>query len=174
MQTTMIIRWCGLAAIIAGILRTLASFLPFISSGTGGYIEILYTVIDILILFGLIGIYGFQKEKIDKFVFAGFITAMIGTLLIILPVEKIGSVDLYTTGAMIISIGMLLLAIGTWRAGILSRWAPALWIVSTLVGVGGFMLGGDALTYAFFVAGISFGLGFTVAGGEIWSKGNEF
>ena len=66
-----------------------------------------------------------------------------------------------------ISAGVVLLSIGTWRAAQLSRWVPILWVVSTGAGIGGFLLGG--LDWTFLIAGVTFGLGFLLAGINIWS-----
>jgi hypothetical protein len=55
MSSTNLIRWGGLAAIIAGILRGVNSFLPNFIPGVT--LEFLYLLTDIFILFGIMGIY---------------------------------------------------------------------------------------------------------------------
>ncbi|QQS48997.1 MAG: hypothetical protein IPM66_10410 [Acidobacteriota bacterium] len=170
MQTSTLIRLCGLSAILAGALRILASFIPFFTSETVVSTEILYLLIDILILFGLLGIYGSQNEGAGYFGFAGFLLAMTGTALIVGPDGKLGDLDVYRTGVMLITGGMLLLAIGSLRARVLSYRAPALWILSTLFGISGTWIGGRVEDYGFVIAGVAFGLGFVVAGLDVWKR----
>jgi len=99
--------------------------------------------------------------------FIGFLLALIGTAIIAGPDGKIGSMDMYVTGSLMISVGLSLLAIGTWKADRLPRIVPVLWVLSMVVGVGGFLLGGPAVTFV--IAGLAFGLAFIVAGVRIWS-----
>lgn len=54
MSSTNLIRLGGLAAILAGILRGVNSFVP----SDAPSVAILYLLTDIFILFGIIGIYG--------------------------------------------------------------------------------------------------------------------
>lgn len=167
MPASTLIRLGGLSAILAGLLRAATSFLPYFIMEQGPLLEVLYLITDVLILFGLLGVYGYQHEEAGVWGFAGFLLALTGTALIVGPDGRIGSLDMYVAGALLISIGMVLLAIGTWRAARLSRWVPVLWAASTLVGIGGFLMGG--LVWTFLIAGVTFGLGFVVAGANIWS-----
>jgi hypothetical protein len=62
---TNLIRWGGLAAIIAGILRGINSLLP--SATPTVAIAALYLLTDIFILFGMMGLYGFQCGGVEFF-----------------------------------------------------------------------------------------------------------
>ena len=58
-----LIRWGGLAAILAGLLRGIASFTPTTAS-VG--LQIFYFTIDVLLLLGVIDVYAFQKQEIGR------------------------------------------------------------------------------------------------------------
>ena len=61
LSSTTLIRWGGLAAVLAGALRAAVSFWPY--SDLDIAVELLYLLIDILILFGILGVYGFLGEQ---------------------------------------------------------------------------------------------------------------
>ena len=73
MSSIHLIRLGGLAAIVAGILRGINSFLP--SSNPNVTISILYLLTDIFLLFGIMGIYSFQHQESRVWGLFGFILA---------------------------------------------------------------------------------------------------
>ena len=168
MPASTLIRLGGLSAILAGLLRIGTSFIPLLTAEQGPFLEAIYLITDLLILFGVLGVYAHQHQRAGYPGFAGFLLAMMGTAIIIGPDGRIGNLEMYILGAMMISVGVVLLAIGTWQADQLSRWVPVLWVVSTLTGIGGFLLGGVAWT--FLIAGVAFGLAFLLAGVNIWTS----
>ena len=165
MSSQQLIRLGGLAAMLAGGLRTAASFSS--SAEPGVTLEILYLVIDILLLFGIFGIYAFQHEHIRWFGFVGFLLAVIGTAIIAGPDGTIGVVDMYTAGSLSVGAGIVFLAVGSWAARTLPHWVAILWIVSTVVGILGAVTGRESL---FVVTGVTFGLAFVGAGARLWSR----
>ena len=110
MSSTNLIRLGGLAAIIAGILRGINSLLP--ANLTTVTVEILYLFTDIFILFGMMGIYGFEHQESGLWGFCGFLLAIVGTGIIIGPDGAIGSVNMYPVGSLILAAGLILLAVG--------------------------------------------------------------
>ena len=165
MSNRVLLRLSGLAAIVAGTLRSAASFLPY--SEPTVIREILYFTIDIFILFGVLGIFLYQNAEVGKPGFLGFLLAVTGTAIIVGPDSTLSGIPLYETGAFTLSVGLSLLAVGSWNAGRLPKYASACWIVSTSFGVGGALVGGtDFLTV---LAGLAFGIGFIGAGARIWS-----
>ena len=171
MPASTLIRLGGLSAILAGLLRIGTSFIPLLTAEQGSFLEVLYLMTDLLILFGVLGVYAYQHQRAGYLGFTGFLLAMIGTAIIVGPDGRIGNLEMYMVGAIMISIGVVLLAIGTWQADQLSRWVPILWVVSTVVGIGGFLMGGIAWT--FLIAGVAFGLAFLLAGVSIWIKSSS-
>lgn len=163
MTLATLLRLAGASALLAGVLRTLASFIPGGDApGTG--LEILYMTIDVLLVFGLLGIYACQYDRAGVPGLFGFVLALTGTASIVGPDGKLGEVDLYAAGALLIAVGLVILAAGTWKARRLPPAVPALWVVSTVVGVGGFAVGNPPI--AFMISGVAFGLAFALAG---WS-----
>ena len=158
-----LIRWGGLAAILAGLLRGIASFTPTAAS-VG--LQIFYFTIDVLLLLGAIGVYAFQKQEIGRWGFFGFVMALIGAGLLI-GHDVVSSVAfLYPVAAFLFAVGISVLAIRSWAANTLPRWTSALLITSTLLGILGYGIKGfDVL---FVVSGVIFGIGFIGAGLTVW------
>jgi hypothetical protein len=165
MSSTNLIRLGGLAAIIAGIMRGINSFLP--ANLPSVTIEILYLITDIFILFGIMGIYGFEHQESGLWGFFGFLLAIVGTGIIIGPDGSIGGVNMYPVGSLILAAGLTLLAVGSWIANKFPRWVPAFWVLSTIVGFIGYFSPG--LNLLFVISGVIFGIGFAGAGIEIRS-----
>ena len=158
-----LIRWGGLAAILAGILRGIASFTPTAAS-VG--LQLFYFAIDVLLLLGVIGMYAFQKQEIGRWGFGGFVLALIGAGLLIGHDVVSAVAFLYPVAAFLFAVGISVLAIRSWAANTLPRWASALLITSTVIGILGFVVKGvDVL---FVISGVIFGIGFIGAGLTIW------
>ena len=74
-----LIRFGGMAAIVAGVLRVIASFIP-----SNSYrIMLLYLITDVLLFLGSIGLYGFQQKKIGVAGTLGFLL-QIGAILVLI------------------------------------------------------------------------------------------
>jgi drug/metabolite transporter (DMT)-like permease len=151
---------------LAGVLRTTTSFWP--SPEPSVALELLYLVIDALILFGVLGVYSFQSEKAGAWGLIGFLLAIVGTAIIVGPDGRIGRVDMYTAGSLLLGVGLVCLAVGSWKARCLPRWVPVLWVFSTTVGIVGAIARLPAL---FMVAGVAFGVAFIGAGATVWFRG---
>jgi hypothetical protein len=165
MSSGMLLRLGGLAAIVAGVLRAGASFLGYSEPTLPR--ELLYLIIDVSILFGLLGIYFYQSADVGKSGFAGFFLSVTGTAIIVGPDATLGGVNMYAVGAAMLLVGLTFLAVGSWGAGRLPRYVSACWVLSTVSGVGAFLVGSPAIVMM--LAGIAFGIGFIGAGARIWS-----
>ena len=166
MNATTLIRSGGLAAIVAGVLRTAASFWP--SSQPGVALEMLYLVIDLCILFGIMGVYAFQCEQSGRWGVVGFLLAVSGIAFITGPDGRLGGVNVYDAGALVLGTGLCFLAIGSWRAKKLPRWIPTLWVYSTVIGIAGASV--ESLSSLLVVSGVAFGAAFVGAGATVWSQ----
>ncbi len=94
MSSSDLIRWAGLAAILAGVLLVVADLLnlaigfdedePFSETATTG-IYALQSVVNllaaVLLLIGLVGLYARQSEAAGPLGLAGFLVAFLGTAL---------------------------------------------------------------------------------------------
>jgi hypothetical protein len=163
MSSANLIRLGGLAAIVAGILRGVNSFVP--SSTSSVAIVILYLLTDIFILFGIIGIYSFQHQESGLWGGFGFLLAIVG--IAIIRTGTISEVSLYSIGALIFTAGLSLFAVGSWLARKLPCWVSVFWVLSTIVGVIGYFIPGVSLLFV--ISGVIFGIGFAGAGIKIWS-----
>ena len=161
MSSTNLIRLGGLAAILAGILRGVNSFVPSDAPSAA----ILHLLTDIFILFGIIGIYGSQHQEARLWGFFGFLLTIIG--IAIIRTGAIAGVSLYSIGALVFAAGLSLLAVGSWIARKLPRWVPIFWVLSSIVGFIGYFVPG--LSLLFVISGIIFGIGFAGAGIKVWS-----
>lgn len=61
-----LIRWGELAAVLAGILRGIASFTPTAASVA---LQVFYFAIDVLLILGTICVYEFQKKETGRWGF---------------------------------------------------------------------------------------------------------
>ena len=161
-----LIRLYGLAAIVAGILRGIASFVP----GTSPRVMLLYLVTDVLLLFGSIGLYSFQLKEIGLAGTLGFALQVAGILMLIGRDVAIFGASLYPIGALMFAAGLDLLAVGSWKAKKFSRWILLLWIFSTIAGPIGYFAGG--LSVLFVLSGVLFGFGFAAAGITVLFSGS--
>jgi hypothetical protein len=163
MSSANLIRLGGLAAVIAGILRGVNSFIP--SNNPSVAIAISYLLTDIFIILGIIGVYGFQHHESRLWGGFGFLLAIIG--IAIIRTGAISGVSLYPIGASTFTVGLSLFAVGSWIAKKLPRWVPVFWVLSTIIGFVGYFI--PSLSPLFVVSGVIFGLGFAGAGIKVWS-----
>src|SRR5690606_10959252 len=93
-----LIRLAALSSILAGAMRTVASFIPYTSDSVP--LELLYLVIDISLLFAMIGIYAREHAQTGITGFSGFVLAVAGAASIVGPDGTLGGIDLYSVGAL--------------------------------------------------------------------------
>lgn len=198
MSTVKVIRWSGLASIGAGVVYAIAILLhpngedvPAIITAAWTPAHVIGWIADILILLGLIGLYGRQAEKSGWLGLLGFVLALIGVTLesggnyssvTLMPYLAEKAPELVTTmmnllprdvpvptvvfGLMLVvsrTLGFLLFGIATMRAGVLPRWAGLLLIVGVLLALGS---GVSPLIGG--VAAVIFGLGLAWLGYALW------
>lgn len=156
-------RWSGLAAILAGLLRGIASFT---STTMSAGLQLFYFAIDVLLLLGALGVYTFQKQETGRYGFVGFLLALIGAGLLLGHDAVNALAFLYPVAAFLFAVGISILAICSWKAGTLPRWVSALLIASTLLGILGFFVKGFDILFV--ISGVIFGIGFIGAGLTVW------
>lgn len=151
---------------LAGILRAGTSFNSY--SATGVDIELLYLGIDLLLLFAIVAVYAYVRERSGWLGLVGFVLALAGTGSIVGPDGTLGGVNMYFVGATTLSIGLAILSVAAWRGIALPRAVCALWVGSTLMGIGGYFVPGKGVLFT--LAGLAFGVGFLLAGLRMWRK----
>lgn len=153
----------GIAAISGGLLRIFAAF-PLVSDPVTQ--QWLYTAIDVLLLFGLIGIYLARAERLGFLGLASFAVAVAALSFIGGPDADPFGFSTYEQGATSLAIAMVGLSIAWLQRGERPIWAPMCWFGS-IVAVGAFALVPALASYGFMAAGVLFGLGFALAGFEL-------
>jgi hypothetical protein len=162
MSDTALLRVLGLAAVLGGSLRIASAFIPF--APDQAWLEALYLVVDVCLLFGLIGVYLNYRDRVGVFGFIAFAIALTGIASIVGPdgVVPAYGIDTYQLGVLVITIGLTLFAIVQLVARAGPPWAPLSWVASMLVGVG-WSFGGNP-EIGFLIGGVLFGVGFVLAG----------
>lgn len=180
MSTSNLIRWSGLAAILSGVLAVASSGLSMIVGTQSAVLEaiyVLYVLQAIPMLFGILGVYAYQHEECGWSGFLGFILAVIGNAFLLGGAGEVAGVPNFMLGGTLAGIGLLLLAIGSWKAGVFPSWMPILWIVAILAGVPAMAVelsGQLALAQLLFlVSGVIFAVGFGGAGVVLWREGAQ-
>ena len=161
MTFAQLFRFAGAAAIAGGLLRIFASF-PLIEDRLT--LEWLYTAIDVLLLFGVIGIYLVRADRLGYLGMASFGVAVAALSFIGGPDADPFGFSTYQDGATALAIAMIGLSIAWLRAGERPWIAPAGWFGSVVAaGVLG-RLPDPFPSYGLAVAGVLFGAGFVSAG----------
>jgi len=155
-----LVRLAAFAAILGGALRAGASFMPV--GETTAAIEAFYLVIDLALLFGLIGIYLGRCERAGPIALAGWLLAMTGLAVITGPDAAAFGVDVYYVGVMVIMAGLTTLSLSLVMRGVRLNGAPWLWIGSLAAAI----LSGvpAAAQIGLILSGVLFGAGFVAAG----------
>lgn len=166
MNSAVLFRLSGAAAIAGGLLR-IAAGLPLLSDPIT--LEWLYTAIDVLLLFGLMGIYLQRAERLGFLGLASFAVGVAALSFIGGPDADPFGFSTYQEGAMTLAIAMVALSLAWLRAGERPLIAPACWFGSVVVaGVLGLIPG--LAQYGLTAAGILFGSGFAIAGADLIRK----
>ncbi len=161
MHETRLIAFGAWAGALGGALRIASSFIPY--APQMAWLEALYAVIDLGMLFGLIAAYLAASDMVGAFGFAGFVIGAAGLASIVGPDAQMFGVDFYRVGAFVFLVGLALFAAALLRARRLPI-SAILWAASFIAGVIAAATG-QALAFAF--AGVLLGAGFVVSGAEI-------
>ena len=145
-------------AIIGGVLRIAASFIPYIPESP--WLEGYYAVIDICLMFGLIGIFAQTVDIIGVWGKFGWTIAMMGQTSIIGPDTRMFGIDFYMAGSLILLTGLAIWSLALLCGGVM-RAAAGWWLTGGALAVATILSGIAGLVPA---AGVALGLGFVVAG----------
>jgi hypothetical protein len=172
MSSSNLYRWSGLATILGGVLLPLSWVLRFLA-GVGrpvnGTVEFVGTI---LLIFGFMGVYLFQREETGIPGFLGFLLVTISNCLALGEcwlqngtVTGVAAVLGPLVGITML-LGFILLGIGTWRANKLPRWAAVLWVLGGLLIVPGFAVQQILVV----IGGLIQGAGVVWAGVKLWTR----
>lgn len=156
-------RAAGAAALAGGILRIVNVVLD--GRLPAATMHVIYFVEDLLLLFGLLGIWLGQRDKLGVLGLVGAVLGILG-LFTIRSQALFGAAG-YQLGAGELLVGLLCIGVRMLAHG--RRAAPILWILSLLLGLGSLA---PSLAGPFAAAAaVSFGLGFAIAGADLLRKG---
>lgn len=167
MNANALYRLSGAAAIAGGLARVIASF-SWISDPTT--LEWLYDGIDVLLLFGVIGIYLERAPRLGFSGLAAFIVAVAALSFIGGPDADPFGFSTYEQGSTALALAMVALSI-TWLRARERPWSAPLCWFGSVIAVGVFsMLPQPFPHYGFIAAGALFGAGFVTAGTALLTR----
>jgi hypothetical protein len=143
------------------VLRALASF----TSGTGETeLQVLYFIVDLLLLLGVLAVYAQNHQVLGSWGAAGFFITLAGILLV-RSRRAIPGLDLYPAGGLAVVSGWALLTATWWRLAQGSAFVPLLFVLSLMTGsISQFMARAAPLLL---VSGIIFGAAIVGVGWQV-------
>lgn len=120
-----LLRLAGIAALGGGLLRCISAFSPALG---GQALEALWTLIDVLLTLGLIGIYLARAERLGLLGLTAFVIAIAALSFIGGPDANPFGFSTYQQGGTVLAIAMAAFAIAWLRAGERPVWAPLCWL----------------------------------------------
>jgi hypothetical protein len=163
MESRPVLRLAGVATLAGAAIDIVAPFLIY-PHLTQPWPHLVYVIIDLLLLFGMLGVRSVSGRSTAALGLIGFVLALLGLLLVRTSSAEIFGEASYLIASSVWSIGMVLWAVDLLRAK-LFRIAAFLWIAALVIGLAGLALK-DHGPIAH-VAKMSFILGFVVAGVEL-------
>jgi len=172
MSSSNLFRWSGLAVILGGVLLPASWILRFVVAvqrPVSGTVEFVATI---LLVFGFIGVYGFQHEETGVIGFLGFVLVTISNCA---ALGECWLQDGELTGAAVVLgplvgitmlLGFISLAIASWKANKLPRWTAVLWVIGGAFIVPGFVVQEMLVV----IGGVIQGAGIVGAGVKLWTS----
>ena len=153
-------RLAGAAAVAGGLIDLVG---PLVYPHLGQPLKLsTYVVIDVLLLFGMLGVQSVAGKATGWLGLAGFVIAVSGVLLVRTSAAGIWGEASYTVASAIWSIGMVVTGAAFLLKRAPFRVAAALWIAAFVIGLAGLALKDQGLAHR--LAGWCFALGFIAAG----------
>ena len=151
----------GTAAIVAGALRVLMSF-NSIAIHTPQ--QVLYFVIDLLLLIGVVAVFAGRRQLLGRLGAAGFVIVVVG-IGVVRFTRAFPGIDLYPAGALAIVSGWILLSAAWWSGARGSALVPLLFELSLLIGLIGQLMPDAAALFV--VSGVVFGAAMIAVGRQL-------
>jgi hypothetical protein len=160
-----LIRWGGVAAMLAGIVFLVDEILNLMNPAP--YLDIMFIVAMLLVVAGLVGFHTLQIESYGRIGQAAFYTVVVSSLsqllgLVLLLSGSTALLWLVSVGTLGVLVGFVLYGAATLQAKVLPRWCGVAFIVAFPVAV---LLGG----YAYFWLGFVW----LALGYALWSRRGE-
>jgi len=171
MSSSNLFRWSGLATILGGILLPMSWILRFVFGAQRPITGTVEFIATILLVFGFMGVYGFQHEETGVLGFIGFLLVTISNCVALGECWlQNGETTAITAvlGPLVgitMLLGFILLGKGSWKAGKLPRWTSVLWVIGGAMIVPGFVVQPMLVV----IGGMLQGAGIVGAGIRLWS-----
>lgn len=177
MSSSNLFRLSGLACILSGLLLPVPWIMEILFGSPPSILSMSLDFVAItLIVFALMGIYGFQVEEAGVSGFLGFLLTVLMSCIGLSVIswspestEVSGVSEMLTILLGIAGLsGYILLGIGSWKANKLPRWSAVLWPVGTVISAFGMMA-----DFLHVIGIVVWGLGMIGAGVKLWSVTDE-
>ena len=153
-------RLAGLAAVVGGLIDLIGPLVyPHLSEPAR---QSTYVLIDLLLLFGMLGVQSVTGRTTGWLGLAGFVIAVTGVALVRTSAATIFGAASYVIASSIWSIGMVVTGVALLSKKGPFRLASALWIAAFVIGLAGLVLKDQGLAHR--LAAWCFALGFVAAG----------
>jgi hypothetical protein len=162
-------RLAGICAILGGLLRLLSPFGTGLLD-TGGH-HLLWLITDILMLLGLVGIYGYSRKLLGLTGLVGFVLGVIGVLVVRSAGDAVLGERTYVYGAVIWTVGMAVLAFPMLLRGVGHMVAAGFWTLALIIGLISVIRPGES--WGVPAAAVAFSLGYIAAGLPLFRKPKE-
>jgi hypothetical protein len=159
MSKNILLRLSAVAAIAGGALRVVDGLL--ITSAAIQTQQFACFLTDLLLMFGLCGIYLTWSNRLGLAGFVGFVLSFTGILMVRSSALSLFGFSTFLTGASVTLLGVVAIGAAMLIRNAFPKLAPTLWIASLIIGVAGFLP--VAMSWGVTLAGGTFGIGFIVA-----------
>jgi hypothetical protein len=163
MDNRTVLRLAGAATIVGAAIDIVAPFLIY-PRLVDPQPHLVYVLIDLLLLFGMLGVWSASRRRASALGLVGFVLALLGVMLVRTSSAEIFGAASYMIASSLWSIGMVVWAVDLLRAK-LFRISAGLWILALVIGLAGLALKDHGPVAH--VAKMSFILGFIVAGVDL-------
>ncbi len=164
MSSSDLIRWGGLAAMIAGVAFILDILL--VLTVDGRWTNVVYIIAALFMLVGLVGLHTLQKNNYGRTALGGLWTVVVATLGQVLGIIVFLLVDsealdwlVFPVGFVAVPVGLIIYGVATLQAKVLPRWCGLGLIIIPPISI----VLGD-------YGGILFGLLWLALGYVLWSR----
>ena len=159
MSRDALIRLSAVAGIFGGALRVADGLV--ITSASTQIQQFAYFLTDLMLMFGLCGIYLTRSHRLGVAGLVGFVASFIGIFMVLSSALSLFGFSAYLVGASVTLLGVVSLGVAMLIHDAFPKWAPILWIASLLIGMIGLL---PVSRWGVTLAGVIFGLGFIAAG----------
>ena len=160
MRKNTLLRLSAVAAIAGGALRVADGLL--ITSATIQTQQFAYFLTDLFLMFGLCGIYLVRSNRLGLAGLVGFVVSFTGLLMVRSSALSLFGFSAYLIGASVTLLGVVGIGAAMLIHNAFPKLGPILWIASLIIGLVGLLPVG--MRWGVTLAGVTFGIGFIVAG----------